>query len=120
MRVPTNAVLAFKQHFGTALTSGEKTVTIRLGDRSGYYRKDQIVSVLLESAEGEARQLGDAIIEQVDVCTIGDVSPREIEREGLGLRTSQDLLGLLASVYSRPLTVDTLVTLVGFRLLNHE
>src|SRR5262249_25363001 len=61
------------------LRSGRKSATIRLGDKSGKYKKGMVVRVLCGVRFSPREHVFDAVIDKVEVKTLGDLSPREIE-----------------------------------------
>ena len=66
------------------LRTGRKSATIRLGDKSGKYKKGMVVKVLCGNRFSAREFVFDAVIDKVEVKTLGELSPREIEL-GLGL-----------------------------------
>src|SRR5215475_11970736 len=63
------------------LRSGRKTATIRLGDKSGKYKKGMIVQVLAGARYSPRERVFDAVIDKVEVKRLVDLSPREIEHD---------------------------------------
>src|SRR5206468_10950963 len=59
------------------LRSGRKTATIRLGDKAAKYRKGMIVQVLAGARFSPRERVFDAVIDKVEVKTLGELSPRE-------------------------------------------
>ena len=52
---------------GDQLRTGRKTATIRLGDKSGKYKKGMIVTVLVGVRYGQREKIFDAVIDKVEV-----------------------------------------------------
>ena len=63
------------------LRTHRKTATIRLGDKSGKYKKGMIVTVLVGVRYGQREKIFDAVIDKVEVKRIDELSPREIEHD---------------------------------------
>src|SRR5437762_1741221 len=68
------------------LRSRRKTATIRLGDKSAKYKKGMIVAVLAGSRYSPREKIFDAVIDKVEVKTLGELSPREIEHDNPEIR----------------------------------
>ena len=73
------------------LRSNRKTATIRLGDKSRKYQKGMIVSVLAGARFSPRQHIFDAVIDKVDVKTISELSPNEIEHDNPEIRHTEDL-----------------------------
>jgi len=100
--------------YGDALRKGRKTATIRLGDKSDKYQTGQIVWVTLGQRFGRHVKLFTGILDAVEVKTIRELSPRDIQRENPEFRTQDDVVHLLSRVYSRDVTLDDTVTIIYF------
>jgi hypothetical protein len=96
------------------LRSGRKTATIRLGDKSGKYKKGMIVQVLCGSRYSPRERIFDAVIDKVEVKRLDELSPNEIEHDNPELRSSDEMAAFLARLYNREITVDATVTLIRF------
>jgi hypothetical protein len=96
------------------LRSRRKTATIRLGDKSGKYRKGMIVHVLCGSRYSPREKVFDAVIDKVEVKRLGELSPNEIEHDNPELRSTEDMAEFLARLYNREVTVEDTVTLIRF------
>jgi hypothetical protein len=96
------------------LRSGRKTATIRLGDKSGKYRKGMIVAVLAGARYSPRQRIFDAVIDKVEVKRLDELSPIEIERDNPELRRPEDLAHFLGQLYNREVTDGDLVTLIRF------
>ncbi len=57
------------------LRTGRKSATIRLGDKSGKYKKGMIVQVLCGSRYSPRERIFDAVIDKVEVKTL-ETTPR--------------------------------------------
>jgi len=96
------------------LRSGRKTATIRLGDKSSKYRKGMIVQVLAGARFGPRERVFDAVIDKVEVKTLVELSPREIEHDNPEIRRTEDMALFLSQIYNRDVTPDDTVTVIRF------
>src|SRR5581483_6531433 len=96
------------------LRSGRKSATIRLGDKSGKYKKGMIVAVLAGARFGPRKKVFDAVIDKVEVKTLGALSPNEIEHDNPEIRRVEDMAQFLGSLYNREVSEDDLVTVIRF------
>jgi len=114
MIAPVEALNFYSPIVENQLRSGRKSATIRLGDKSGKYRKGMIVSVLAGPRFSPRKKIFDAVIDKVEVKRLGDLSPNEIEHDNPEIRRVDDMAGFLGSLYNREVTEDDLVTLIRF------
>ena len=96
------------------LRTQRKTATIRLGDKSGKYRKGMIVQVLVGVRFGAREKIFDAVIDKVEVKTLGELSPREIEHDNPEIRRTEEMANFLSQLYNREVTPDDTVTVIRF------
>jgi hypothetical protein len=96
------------------LRSHRKTATIRLGDKSAKYRKGMVVQVLVGVRYGPRERVFDAVIDKVDVKTLTDLSPREIEHDNPEMRRPEDMALFLSQLYNREVSPDDTVTVIRF------
>jgi hypothetical protein len=96
------------------LTSYRKTATIRLGDKSRKYQKGMIVSVLCGARFGPRRHVFDAVVDKVEVKTLGELSPNEIEHDNPEIRDSEGLARFLGQLYNREVGPGDTVTVIRF------
>ena len=96
------------------LKSHRKSATIRLGDKSRKYQKGMIVSVLVGARYSPRQHVFDAVIDKVEVKTIGELSPNEIEHDNPELRHADELRRWLGQLYNREVTDDDTVTVIRF------
>lgn len=96
------------------LRTNRKSLTIRLGDKSEKYQDGEIVWITVGQRFGRRQKLFTAIIDRVDVKTISELSPREVERENPEFRSGRDVAALLTRIYGEPVTTEHLVTVVHF------
>ena len=100
--------------FADELKRGRKTATIRLGDKSGKYRKNQAVLVTIGYQYSPRERIFEAVIDQVEVKKVRDLSPRDIEHDNPEFRRHEELINFLEHIYARPVSLDDTVTVVRF------
>ncbi len=81
-----NALNFYSPVVADQLRHHRKTATIRLGDKSGKYKKGQVVSVLVGQRFGVREKVFDAVIDKVEVKQLQEVSPREIQHDNPEIR----------------------------------
>jgi hypothetical protein len=96
------------------LRSHRKTATIRLGDKSPKYKKGMIVSVLCGARYGPREKIFDAVIDKVEVKTLGELSPREIEHDNPEIRRTEEMATFLGQLYNRVVGPDDTITVIRF------
>ena len=96
------------------LRSHRKTATIRLGDKSNKYRKGMVVQVLTGVRYSPREKVFDAVIDKVDVKTLRELSPREIEHDNPEIRRAEEMCEFLGQLYNREVTLDDTVTVIRF------
>ncbi len=96
------------------LRSGRKTATIRLGNKSHKYRKGMIVRVLCGTRYSPRENVFDAVIDKVEVKTLGELSPREIEHDNPELRRPEDMATWLGQLYNRDVSTEDTITVIRF------
>jgi hypothetical protein len=101
------------------LRSGRKTATIRLGNKAGKYRKGMIVQVLVGARFSPRERVFDAVIDKVEVKTLAELSPREIEHDNPEIRRTEDMASFLSQLYNRDVTPDDTVTVIRFSQIKH-
>ena len=63
---------------------------------------------------GPREQVFDAVIDKVEVKTLGELSPREIEHDNPEIRRAEEMARFLGQLYNREVTEDDTVTLIRF------
>ena len=96
------------------LKSHRKTATIRLGDKSRKYQKGMIVSVLAGARFSPRQHIFDAVIDKVEVKTLGELSPREIEHDNPEIRRTEEMALFLSQLYNRDVGAEDTVTVIRF------
>ena len=112
--MPTFALNFYSPMVADQLRMGRKTATIRLGDKSSKYRKGMIVTVLVGARYGQREKVFDAVIDKVEVKSIGELSPREIEHDNPEIRRVDEFTEWLGQLYNRPVSADDTVTVIRF------
>jgi hypothetical protein len=100
--------------FGDQLRRGRKTATIRLGDKSHKYRKNDCVLVTIGYQHSPREKIFYAVIDQVEVKRINELSPRDIEHDNPEFRRVDELVHFLEQIYDRTVTLEDTVTVVRF------
>jgi len=101
------------------LRSGRKTATIRLGDKSGKYKKGMIVQVLAGARYSPREKVFEAVIDKVDVKTLADLSPREIEHDNPEIRHTDEMARFLGTLYNRDVSEQDTVTIIRFSAIRN-
>ena len=96
------------------LRSGRKSATIRLGDKSGKYKKGMIVQVPCGSRYSPRERIFDAVIDKVEVKALSELSPREIEHDNPEIRRTDEMATFLGQLYNRDVGQEDLVTVIRF------
>ena len=100
--------------FADQLKRGRKTATIRLGDKSHKYKKNQAVLVTIGYQHSPREKIFEAVIDQVDVKRVKDLSPRDIEHDNPEFRRHDEMIHFLEQIYGREVSMDDVVTVVRF------
>lgn len=100
--------------YGEVLKNHRKTCSIRLGDKSDKYRTGMIVWITVGPRFGRRQKLYSAILDRVEVKTVAELSPRDIEREGPELRNQDDVIEVLSRIYGDFITPQHAVTVIYF------
>ena len=100
--------------FADQLKRGRKTATIRLGDKSHKYRKNQAMLVTVGYQHSPREKIFEAVIDQVEVKRFKDLSPRDIEHDNPEFRRHDEMQSFLEQIYGKPVAVDDIVTVVRF------
>src|SRR5829696_8939547 len=100
--------------FADQLKRGRKTATIRLGDKSHRYKKNHAVLVTIGYQYSPRERIFEAVIDQVEVKRIKDLSPRDIEHDNPEFRRTEEMIHFLEQIYGRKIDVDDTVTVVRF------
>jgi hypothetical protein len=100
--------------FVDQLRSGRKTATIRLGDKSRKYKRGQVVWITIGYRHQPREKIFAAVIDDVEVKKVGDLSPRDIEHDNPEFRRVEESVDFLQKIYTRPIGDDDTVTVIRF------
>ena len=101
------------------LRSGRKSATIRLGDKSNKYKKGMVVQVLCGVRFGARERVFEAVIDKIEVKSLAELSPREIEHDNPEIRRTDEMARFLSQLYNREVSEDSEVTVIRFsQILN--
>ncbi|MCL4288995.1 MAG: RNA-binding protein [Thermoleophilia bacterium] len=112
--MPSYALNFYSPIVADQLRSRRKTATIRLGDKSGKYKKGMIVRVLAGTRFGPRELIFDAVIDKVEVKPLGELSPREVTHDSPELRRTDEVAQFLSQLYNRDVTETDTVTVIYF------
>ena len=101
------------------LRSGRKSATIRLGDKSSKYKKGMVVQVLCGVRFGARERVFEAVIDKVEVKTLAELSPREIEHDNPEIRRTDEMARFLSQLYNRDVSIDDEVTVIRFSQIHN-
>ena len=100
--------------FVDQLKRGRKTATIRLGDKTGKYERGQVVWITVGFRHSPREKIFAAVIDDVEVKNVGDLSPRDIEHDNPEFRRLEDEVKFLEQIYGRSISSDDIVTVIRF------
>ena len=100
------------------LRTHRKTATIRLGDKTGKYKKGMVVQVLVGTRYSPREKVFDAVIDKIEVKQLRDLSPREIEHDNPEILRTEEMAMFLGQLYNREVSEDDTVTVIRFSAIN--
>jgi hypothetical protein len=100
--------------FVDQLKRGRKTATIRLGDKSRKYKRGMVVWVTVGYRHSPREKIFSAVIDDVEVKKVSELSPRDIEHDNPEFRRLEDTVAFLEKIYTRPISEEDTVTVVRF------
>ena len=100
--------------FVDQLKRGRKTATIRLGDKSRKYKRGQVVWVTVGFRHQPREKIFSAVIDDVEVKRVEELSPRDIEHDNPEFRRLEDTVEFLGKIYTRSISMDDTVTVIRF------
>ncbi len=104
----------YSQIFADQMKRGRKTATIRLGDKRQKYRKNQVVMVTVGYQYSPREKVFMAVIDNVEVKRLKELSPRDIEHDNPEFRRVDELQHFMEQIYGREVTLEDTVTVVRF------
>jgi hypothetical protein len=100
--------------FADQLRRNRKTATIRLGDKSHKYKKNELVLVTIGYQHSPREKIFYAVIDSVEVKRVKELSPRDIEHDNPEFRRTDEMVHFLEQIYGRKVGLDDTVTVVRF------
>jgi hypothetical protein len=100
--------------FVDQLRRGRKTATIRLGDKSNKYKRGHLVWVTVGYSDSPREKIFSAVIDEVEVKKLKDLSPRDIEHDNPEFRRIEETVNFLEQIYGREIDEEDTVTVVRF------
>ena len=104
----------FSPAFIDQLKRARKTATIRLGDKSRKYQRGQVVWITVGYQHSPREKIFAAVIDEVDVKRVRDLSPRDIEHDNPEFRRLDEAKSFLAQIYGREISDEDTVTVIRF------
>jgi hypothetical protein len=104
----------FSPAFVDQLKRGRKTATIRLGDKSRKYQRGQVVWITVGFQHSPREKLFAAVIDEVEVKRVKDLSPRDVEHDNPEFRRVEETMSFMSQIYGRPIAPEDTVTVVRF------
>ena len=104
----------FSPAFIDQLKRGRKTATIRLGDKSRKYQRGQVVWITVGYQHSPKQKIFSAVIDDVEVKRVRDLSPRDIEHENPEFRRLEEMRSFLQQIYGREIAEEDTVTVIRF------
>lgn len=114
MRGGTYVLNFYSSVFVDQLKRGRKTATIRLGDKSGKYERGQVVWVTVGFRHSPREKIFSAVIDDVEVKKLKELSRRDIEHDNPEFRRTEELVHFLEQIYGREVSLEDTVTVVRF------
>lgn len=96
------------------LVNRDKSCTIRLGDKTYKYQDGDVVLVTYGDKFKQRKRVFTAVVDQVAVKQISDLTADDLQGENPEMQTPQDAVDFLKQIYKNPITLDTTVTVVHF------
>ena len=104
----------FSPAFVDQLKRGRKTATIRLGDKSHKYERGQVVWITVGYHHSPREKIFAAVIDDVEVKRVRELSPRDIEHDNPEFRRIEDTIHFLEQIYGREISQEDFVTVIRF------
>ena len=106
--------------FVDQLKCGCKIVMIRLGDKVSKYRKGHVVLVTVGFQHAPREKIFEAVIDQVEVKRVKELSPRDIEHDNPEFRRVDETIHFLEQIYGRQVSEEDVVTVVHFSAISER
>jgi hypothetical protein len=114
MRGGIYALNFYSAVFVDQLKRGRKTATIRLGDKSPKYERNQVVWVTVGFRHSPREKIFAAVIDDVEVKKVSELSPRDIEHDNPEFRRLDETINFLEQIYGRGVDMNDIVTVIRF------
>lgn len=112
-------MLNFHPKYKEEIIKGNKTTTFRLGDRTHkYHLGDQVILSIGE--KWCLTKIGEGIIEDIAVKSVGQLTEEDLEGESADSRTLDGLKQSLHTYYRQKIAAEDLVTMVKFKKIEAE
>ena len=72
------------------------------------------MQVLVGARYGVREKIFDAVIDKVEVKTLGELSPNEIQYDNPALKHPDEMANFLGQLYNRDVTLTDTVTIIRF------
>ena len=112
--MPSFALNFYSPVVEAQLRSHRKTATIRLGDKSSKYERGQLVWITIGFRHSPREKLFAAVIDDVEVKPLSELSRRDIEHDNPEFRRLEDEVKFLEQIYGRTVGPDDIVTVIRF------
>ncbi len=73
-----------------------------------------VVQVLVGTRYSAREKVFDAVIDKIEVKTLGELSPREIEHDNPEIRRPEEMATFLSQLYNREVGAEDTVTVIRF------
>ena len=110
----------FSPAFIDQLKRGRKTATIRLGDKSRKYARGQVVWITVGYQHSPREKIFAAVIDDVEVKRIKELSPRDIEHDNPTIRRTEEMADFLSQLYNRDVGPGHAVTVIRFSAIKNS
>lgn len=96
------------------LVSRDKSCTIRMGDKTGKYQDGDVVLVTYGDRFQKRKKVFTAVLDKVEVKKLRELTLQDLQGENPEMRNPQDAIEFLRQIYSQPISLESLVTVVWF------
>ncbi len=110
----------YSEIYADMLRKGRKTATIRLGDKSPKYQTGQLVWVTVGRRFGPRQRLFTAVIDEVIVKPVDELTVREVQKENPEFRLSEEVMTHLSRIHDHVVTPFDTVTIISFSPVREE
>jgi hypothetical protein len=86
----------------------------RAGDKTRKYQRGQVVLVTVGYRHRPRERIFSAVIDDVEVKRVDEISPRDIEHDNPEFRRIEESVGFLEQIYGRPIAGEETVTVIRF------